>query len=165
MFKYVATAAIGALTALGAAQAVVSFDALRHPKAAVATLNASPESQPASVRKGKDGHYWAEADVNGRQVRFLVDTGATAVSLTSADAQRLGIDTTQLAYDYSVATADGRTRAAAVKLASVAIAGAVITDVDALVIENGVGSSLLGMSYLGRLSGFEATPQAMILKP
>ena len=132
---------------------------------AVATLNASPESQRASVRKGKDGHYWAEADVNGRQVRFLVDTGATAVSLTSADAQRLGIDTTQLAYDYNVATADGRTRAAAVKLASVSIAGAVITDVDALVIENGVGSSLLGMSYLGRLSGFEATPQAMILKP
>ncbi|MDG2522998.1 TIGR02281 family clan AA aspartic protease [Caulobacter segnis] len=165
MFKYLATAAIGALTALGAAQAVVSVDQLRHPKAAVATLNATPESQRAAVRKGKDGHYWAEADVNGRQVRFLVDTGATAVSLTSADAQTLGIDTTQLAYDYNVATADGRTRAAAVKLAQVSIAGAVVNDVDALVIENGTGSSLLGMSYLGRLSGFEATPQSLILKP
>jgi aspartyl protease family protein len=103
--------------------------------------------------------------VDGKAVRFLVDTGATAVSLSMADAQRLGIDTTKLTYDYSVITADGRTRAASVKLASVAIAGARVRDVDALVIEKGLETSLLGMSYLGRLSRFEATPQALILHP
>ena len=82
-----------------------------------------------------------------------------------ADAQRLGIDTSKLTYDYNVITADGRTRAASVKLASVAIAGAKVRDVDALVIEKGLENSLLGMSYLGRLSRFEATPTSLILHP
>ena len=98
-------------------------------------------------------------------MRFLVDTGATAVSLSMPDAQRLGIDTSKLNYNYNVITADGRTRAASVKLASVAIAGAKVRDVDALVIEKGLENSLLGMSYLGRLSRFEATPNSLILHP
>jgi aspartyl protease family protein len=119
----------------------------------------------AQLTKGPDGHFWAEAKVDGRAVRFLVDTGATAVSLSKADAQRLGIDVSKLNYEYDVVTADGRTRAASVKLGSVAIAGAKVANVDALVIESGLETSLLGMSYLGRLSRFEATPRSLILHP
>ncbi len=168
MFKFAAIAMVGALSAVGAAKAVVSLDDLRHPEfraptAASATLGGSDGA--AQINKDADGHFWAEASVDGKAVRFLVDTGATAVSLSMADAQRLGIDTSKLTYDYSVITADGRTRAASVKLASVAIAGARVRDVDALVIEKGLETSLLGMSYLGRLSRFEATPRALILHP
>jgi aspartyl protease family protein len=168
MFKFATIAMVGALSAVGAAKAVVSLDDLRHPElraptAASATLGGSEGA--AQITKDADGHFWAEAAVDGKAVRFLVDTGATAVSLSMADAQRLGIDTSKLTYDYSVITADGRTRAASVKLASVAIAGARVRDVDALVIEKGLETSLLGMSYLGRLSRFEATPQALILHP
>ena len=168
MLKFAAIAMVGALSAVGAAKAVVSLDDLRHPElraptAAGATLGGSEGA--AQLTKGADGHFWAEAAVDGQAVRFLVDTGATAVSLSLADARRLGIDTDKLTYDYSVITADGRTRAASVKLASVAIAGARVRDVDALVIEKGLETSLLGMSYLGRLSRFEATPRALILHP
>jgi aspartyl protease family protein len=168
MFKFAMIAMVGALSAVGAAKAVVSLDDLRHPElraptAAAATLGGAETA--AQITKDADGHFWAEAAVDGKAVRFLVDTGATAVSLSMADAQRLGIDTGKLNYDYSVITADGRTRAASVKLASVAIAGARVRDVDALVIEKGLETSLLGMSYLGRLSRFEATPQALILHP
>lgn len=168
MLKFAAIAMVGALSAVGAAKAVVSLDDLRHPElraptAASATLGESDGA--AQITKDADGHFWAEASVDGKAVRFLVDTGATAVSLSMADAQRLGIDTDKLTYDYSVITADGRTRAASVKLASVAIAGARVRDVDALVIEKGLETSLLGMSYLGRLSRFEATPRALILHP
>lgn len=168
MFKFAAIAMVGALSAVGAAKAVVSLDDLRHPElraptAASATLGGSDGA--AQIAKDADGHFWAEGSVDGKGVRFLVDTGATAVSLSMTDAQRLGIDTSKLTYDYSVITADGRTRAASVKLASVAIAGARVRDVDALVIEKGLETSLLGMSYLGRLSRFEATPQALILHP
>lgn len=168
MLKFAAIAMVGALSAVGAAKAVVSLDDLRHPElraptAASATLGGSEGA--AQLTKGADGHFWAEAAVDGKAVRFLVDTGATAVSLSLADARRLGIDTDKLTYDYSVITADGRTRAASVKLASVAIAGARVRDVDALVIEKGLETSLLGMSYLGRLSRFEATPRALILHP
>lgn len=168
MLKFAAIAMLGALSAVGAAKAVVSLDDLRNPElrapaAANATLGGSEGA--AQLAKGPDGHFWAEAAVDGKAVRFLVDTGATAVSLSLADARRLGIDTDKLTYDYSVITADGRTRAASVKLASVAIAGARVRDVDALVIEKGLETSLLGMSYLGRLSRFEATPRALILHP
>jgi aspartyl protease family protein len=167
MLRFAAIAFVGALSAVGAAKAVVSLDDLRHPElrapsAAAATLGGA-ESGVAQLTKDRDGHFWAQASVDGKAVRFLVDTGATAVSLSMADAQRLGVDTSKLTYDYSVITADGRTRAASVKLTSVAIAGVKVHDVDALVIEKGLENSLLGMSYLGRLSRFEATPTSLIL--
>jgi aspartyl protease family protein len=61
-------------------------------------------------------------------------------------------------------TASGQTRAASVKLASVSVAGAQVRDVEALVVEKGLETSLLGMSYLGRLSSFQATPRALVLR-
>ena len=72
----------------------------------------------------------------------------------------LGLD-----YSYQVMTASGQARAAAVKLASISVSGARVADVDALVIEKGLDTSLLGMTYLGRLSRFEATPTSLILRP
>lgn len=172
MFKFTAIAIVGALSAVGAAKAVTSLDSTlrQSPRtvpatAAAATLGDAGGAGAAQLTKGPDGHFWAEAKVDGRAVRFLVDTGATAVSLSKADAQRLGIDVSKLNYEYDVVTADGRTRAASVKLGSVAIAGAKVANVDALVIESGLETSLLGMSYLGRLSRFEATPRSLILHP
>jgi aspartyl protease family protein len=117
-----------------------------------------------SVPKAQDGHFWASAEVNGAPVRFLVDTGATQVALTAADAARLGIDLSHLHYGASVVTAAGPARAAAVRLSSVDVAGARLEDVDAVVIEKGLDASLLGMSYLGRLSSFQATREALFLR-
>ncbi len=125
----------------------------------------APDASAASVAKSGDGHFWAEGQVNGARVRFLVDTGATAVALTAQDARRLGIEPSQLDYNLKVTTASGQARAAQVKLATVSVAGARINDVDALVIDKGLPASLLGMTYLGRLSRFEATPTALILRP
>jgi aspartyl protease family protein len=119
----------------------------------------------AAVLKGADGHFWAEGQVNGEPVRFLVDTGATAVALTPQDAERLGFRPQDLDYSYRVTTAGGRSRAAAVTLSSVSVDGARLDDVRALVIEKGLDTSLLGMSYLGRLARFEATREALFLQP
>ena len=119
----------------------------------------------AAIQKSDDGHFWAEAEANGARVRFLVDTGATTVALTQGDAQRLGLHMATLAYTVPVRTASGEARAAPVKLDYVSIAGARIESVDALVVRDGLETSLLGMSYLGRLSRFEATPEGLILRP
>ncbi len=119
----------------------------------------------AQVLRSADGHYWAEADIDGRAVRVLVDTGASVVALTRADAQRLGLRLTAADFTRTVQTASGPVRAAAVTLLSVAVAGARIDDVQALVIEEGLEHSLLGMSYLGRLSAFEASPSGLTLRP
>lgn len=165
MLKFATIAIVGALSAVGAAKAVVSLDDLRQPDLrGPAPVAAAVDDGAAQIVKGADGHFWAEAKVDGRAVRFLIDTGATAVALSQTDAKRLGIDTKGLDYSYKVMTASGQTRAAKVQLASVSVAGAKVRDVDALVIESGLETSLLGMSYLGRLSSFQATPRALILR-
>lgn len=167
---------VGAVSAAAAAQTVISYsrgqDApeLRRAQAVTSqtvdpAAQADAQGSPASIVKAADGHYWAEADVNGHEVRFLVDTGATAVALTADDASRLGLAPATLDYTAKVMTANGPARAAQVKLDSISVAGAQVRDVDALVIENGLSTSLLGMTYLGRLSQFEATKTSLILRP
>jgi len=171
MLRITLIALAGAVTTVGAAQAVVTLaplgrPAAEDPAAMVAQVAPqAPAATAASISKGPDGHFWAQADVNGHSVRFLVDTGATAVALTAADAQRLGFTPKDLNYNYSVTTANGQARAASIKLASVSVSGAQVADVDAFVIEKGLDTSLLGMTYLGRLSRFEATRQSLILRP
>jgi len=128
------------------------------------TLGA-PGGPSATIRKSSDGHFWADGRVSGASVHFLVDTGATAVALTPQDAKRLGFDVERLSYTNRVVTAAGHARAASVRLASLTVSGARLEDVDALVIENGLDTSLLGMTYLGRLSSFQATRSALILQP
>ena len=181
MFKEAALVGAGVLAATGALLWITPAPAPRAATAVSAPLRGSAAAETmaapaalapvpvsaagASVRKAADGHFWAEATTNGRHVRFLVDTGATTVALTSADAGRLGLDVEALEYDIPVRTASGETLAAAVKLDYVSVAGARVEHVDAVVVKDGLSSSLLGMSYLGRLSKFEATQSALIFRP
>lgn len=170
MLRYMVVAAVAALSAVGAAQTFTARERAQvadEPRAAVAVAPPAPaaNSRSASISKSPDGHYWAQASVDGRAVRFLVDTGASAVALTAQDAQRLGYDPATLNYTHRVETANGEARAARITLSSVSIAGARVDNVDAFVIDRGLETSLLGMSYLGRLSRFEATPTALILHP
>lgn len=132
---------------------------------AVATVSAPASGATAQVVKAADGHYWAQAAMDGRAVRVLVDTGASVVALTRADALRLGLDPRPEEFTGRVQTASGVVRAAPVELGAVSVAGARVEKVQALVVEDGLAYSLLGMSYLGRLSAFEATPRGLTLKP
>jgi aspartyl protease family protein len=122
-----------------------------------------PTATAGRVERAPDGHYWATAEVDGRRVRMLLDTGSSAVALRAEDAARLGVDPAGLRYDRPVMTAVGQDRAAAVTLSRVSVAGVEVTGVDALVMRKGLPASLLGMSYLGRLSKIEATPEALVL--
>jgi aspartyl protease family protein len=128
-------------------------------------LSTTIDTHVTAIPKGSDGHFWANATVNSRAVRFLVDTGATVVALTPADAQRLGFDMHSLTFDREVSTANGKTYAASVNLSMVGIGQSTVRNVDAMVVKDGLQTSLLGMSYLGRLSRFEATPSSLILHP
>jgi aspartyl protease family protein len=128
-------------------------------------IQAIPGPQSDAIARSDDGHYWAYGNVNGRSVRFLVDTGATAVALTPQDAEKLGFRAKDLKYSSNVITAGGNTRAAAIKLASLSVAGARLENVDALVIADGLDASLLGMSYLGRLTRFEVNRGSLVLQP
>lgn len=131
----------------------------------VAAAVAPASGTAAQVVKGADGHYWAQARIEGRAVRVLVDTGASVVALTRTDALRLGVDPEPEDFTGRVQTASGVVRAAPVQLKTVSVAGARVDAVEALVVEQGLEYSLLGMSYLGRLSAFEATPVGLTLRP
>lgn len=134
------------------------------PGAASPTVRAAP-GQPAQIARAADGHYWAEADIDGRAIRVLVDTGASVVALTRQDALRLGLRLTPADFTQTIETASGPVKAAPIDLDHVAVAGARVDKVRALVVEEGLPHSLLGMSYLGRLSAFEARPTGLTLRP
>jgi aspartyl protease family protein len=172
MLRFALLAAIGGLAVAGANTLQGGLPVAPRAEAATSQLrglsidvgdHAAPASA-ASVVKSADGHYWAEGLVNGKRVRFLVDTGASAVALTRADAERLGV-AGDLDYSVEVSTANGVAHAAPVMLEMVSVAGARVPGVQAFVIDKGLDHSLLGMTYLGRLSRFEATQNALILRP
>ncbi len=69
-----------------------------------------------AFRRAQDGHFYATAAVNGQPVRFMVDTGASDLVLTEADARAAGIDTDRLNYVLPTFTANGQTMSAPVRL-------------------------------------------------
>lgn len=117
----------------------------------------------AAIARADDGHYWTLAMVDGRPVRMLVDTGASVVALTRQDAAALGLNPAADQFTVTVQTAAGAARAAPVQLAQIAVGDARVERVTALVVEDGLPHSLLGMSYLGRLNGFQAGPDGLTL--
>lgn len=98
----------------------------------------------------RDGHFHLTLAVNGVPIDFLVDTGASQIVLSQADARRAGIALDDLAYLGSAQTANGVVRTAGVRLDTLALEG--ITDFDVRAVVNGgeMDGSLLGMAYLGQ---------------
>ena len=111
---------------------------------------------------GPNGHVLLEADVDGAIVHFVVDTGATLVSLNRRDAEAAGILTAGLSYSMVMNTANGRARAAPVRLRSIRLGQLTLDDVQAVVMPN-LGTSLLGMSFLSRLDRWEMRGGALTI--
>ena len=118
-----------------------------------------------SIARSRDGHFWIDAEVNGRQIRFLVDTGASDVVLTREDADRLGILLQPQDYSLIYRTASGTTRAAPVQLDYVSFGTLHLWNVEAAVNQSNMDVSLLGQSFLSRLSGFEVSGNILTLRP
>ena len=116
-------------------------------------------------RRGGDGHFYIDAEVNGEPVRFLVDTGASDIVLSPADARRLGFSPSALTFNRIYETANGVGRGAPVVLESVAVGGIRFREVAASVNDSAMSDSLLGMSFLDRLSGYEVRGDSLILRP
>ncbi|MDP2763685.1 MAG: TIGR02281 family clan AA aspartic protease [Brevundimonas sp.] len=165
-FSSLGVMALAVASALSTAWWLNHADARGQAHAATpAAAHAPATGAPAQVLKAADGHYWADALIDGKAVRLMVDTGASVVALTPGDAERLGLRLRPEDFSATIITASGPARAASVELETVAVAGARVERVAALVVERGLPHSLLGMSYLGRLSAFSATPAGITLRP
>ncbi|MGE0668289.1 MAG: TIGR02281 family clan AA aspartic protease [Sphingomonadales bacterium] len=110
------------------------------------------------------GHFLVEAEVGSETVLFMIDTGASDVALSRTDAQRLGITPPPSAFTRVYQTANGQSRGAPVTLDSVAIGPIDLRYVEASVVEGELGISLLGMSFLNRLAGYQVTGDRLVLR-
>jgi aspartyl protease family protein len=137
-------------------QAVVEIAGQRHtlrvgeaPASVGGTGGASPRGSRIVLTAGSGGHFMTQGTINGQSAIFMVDTGATLVSMSAADAQRLGLNYKAGEVGYSN-TANGMTAAWRIKLASVRVGDVEIYDVDALVSPQSMPFMLLGNSFLSR---------------
>lgn len=118
-----------------------------------------------TLDKLQNGHFEARITVNGAAIRALIDTGSTSIVLTAADAERAGFDPSALSYTIPVATANGNANAARVIAKDVTLGTISRRNMPVLVAAPGMLSqSLLGMDFIGSLSGFDIRGDRMILR-
>ena len=116
-----------------------------------------------------DGHFVVEVTVTTDTaqipIRFLVDTGASDVVISPADARRLGFGPDALNFSKVYQTANGAVYGAPVRLGTMTIGSIHMEEVRASINGKYMARSLLGMSFLKRLSGYEVTSGSLILYP
>lgn len=116
------------------------------------------------IRRRFDGHYHADMLVNGEPVEFIVDTGASSIVLSLADAERVGIPLDRLDFSSRARTANGEVRLATVRLAELRIGDIVDRNVRAVVNEGEIDVSLLGLDYLDRFKSVQIEGNVMVLE-
>jgi aspartyl protease family protein len=139
------------LIAADGSSATIDLQGKRHNIRIGEHVSRSVASGPASVTLQADsaGHFMAQGQINGGSMRMLVDTGATMIAMSSADARRLGIDYKKGEPGWTH-TANGAVPVYRVKLDSVKLGDITLNQVDAVVQEAGLPFALLGMSFLNR---------------
>ena len=116
----------------------------------------------ATLTADAAGHFVTTGTINGTSVRFIVDTGASLVSLGASEARRLGIDASR-GQPGMAATANGQAVVSRVKLDTVRVGEIVLNNVDAMVHQQDMPIALLGMSFLNRME-MQRNGETMTLK-
>lgn len=106
--------------------------------------------QSVSLTADARGHYSAAGSINGYPISFLVDTGATTIAINAADAQRMGLDY-RAGQMVGVGTAAGVIPAWRVTFNTVKVGSIALNQVEGMVLESGLNTPLLGMSFLNRM--------------
>lgn len=131
---------------------------------AVGRTVVTPNGEVVAARK-TDGSFLLQGTVNGRETRFVFDTGASTVVLRAENAIALGINPDMLNYSIPVSTANGGALAAPVMLETLAVGPIMERNVHALVAREGVlHANLLGMTFLERLGSYEVRGNRLILR-
>ena len=107
------------------------------------------------ITASTDGHFYVNGRANGERIRFMVDTGASHVTLSPQDASRIGIDLGQLRFIQRVQTANGIGLGSPYRLDSISIGSFEFADMEVSINRAEMSTSLLGMSVLERLTSFE----------
>jgi aspartyl protease family protein len=115
------------------------------------------------LRRASDGHFYAGVSLSGRPVTMLVDTGASVVALTGADARAAGLHWNPAQLGVVAQGAGGPIRGIALKLERVTLGGHEARDVEAIIVPDGLPISLLGQSFLTTIEPVRIEKDRMVL--
>jgi aspartyl protease family protein len=135
------------------------------PAASPAGGSTSAASTMVVLQGDPRGHFLTDVSVNNQFIHVMVDTGASIVALTEADARKIGLTARDHRGYSNVGTANGVVRVPMVRIPELRLQGVRVLDVEAAILPPGVGGhSLLGMSFLKRLASFEMRGKALVLR-
>jgi len=121
------------------------------------------EQGTVSFNRARDGHFYAELNVNGKNIEFVIDTGATDIVLTQKDAEKLGFPVGDLIYSGRASTANGVVPMARITLDNILLGRFVDRNIRATVNGGALDTSLLGMRYLERFRKIEIAGSRLTL--
>ena len=125
--------------------------------------SAAPAALEVTLERNSDRHFYADAIVNGKPVRFLVDTGASEIALTEEDAKKVGIAVDPSKYELLGQGASGIVRGQYIELDKIEVGGISESTTKAVVVQ-GANVSLLGQPFLENLDEIVIRKSEMTLK-
>lgn len=115
------------------------------------------------LERGSNGHFYTEARVKGVPIYAVVDTGASVIALTGADARKIGLTWNASEVETVARGASGDVRGVIRRVDSVDVGGIVVRDLEVMIIPEGLDITLLGQNFLGRVTSVEMRGGSMVL--
>ncbi|MDP4872051.1 MAG: TIGR02281 family clan AA aspartic protease [Sphingorhabdus sp.] len=128
------------------------------------TAGQSVSGEEITIRRQDDGHYWLQVDVNGKPVRFMIDSGATITAVNGNTARETGIEVDADGYPVFLSTANGRVTAQRVIIQSLKIGTHEIGQHNVVVSESFGDTNVLGMNFLDSMQSWKVEANVMTLK-
>lgn len=116
------------------------------------------------INLAEDGHFYLDLKINGVASRFMIDTGASEITISLAEAKRIGVDVKKLNFNRPYQTANGMSFGASVTLEKIEVGNVKFYDVPASINSSDMGISLLGMSFLRQFNRYEFYRDKLILE-
>lgn len=117
------------------------------------------------IRQTDDGHFWVLADVDGKPVEFLIDTGATTTAITPETAGMLGLDIDRSGPPIVVSTANGEIQTWPSRIDNISVGNIRMDSLDVQVSDVRGSVNLLGMNWLSAIGRWRVEGREMVLEP
>lgn len=129
----------------------------------MAEMQRELSSDQAVIQRAADGHFYAYPMISGQEYRFMVDTGASMVALTAADAMDMGFQWNDEDVVPIGRGANGTVEGVPVRIEQMELAGVTVREVEAAIIPDGLDTSLLGQSFLSQIENMQVSRDSMTL--